>query len=56
MWTCYFTVGMISTLGISAVLPQTADELLAAITSIAGGVASAVTVAWLQRHWEQDEK
>lgn len=56
MWANYFAVGMVSTLGFSAALSRTADELLAAAVSVVGGVASAVVVAWLQHRWGRNRK
>ena len=56
MWANYFAVGMVSTLGFSAALSRTADELPAAAVSVAGGVASAVVVAWLQHRWDRNRK
>ena len=45
----YFLIGMFSTLSFNAVLSQMADNLLAGVFSIVGGVISSLAVAWVKR-------
>ena len=47
----YFIIGMFSTLSFNAVLSQMADNLLAGVLSIIGGVISSLAVAWVKRRW-----
>ena len=49
----YFLIGMFSTLSFNAVLSQMADNLLAGVFSIVGGVISSLAVAWVKRRWER---
>lgn len=56
MWMHYFMVGTLSTMSLNAFLSRAMDELLTAAVSVAGGVASAVVVAWMQRRWERQEE
>lgn len=49
----YFIIGMFSTLSFNAVLSQMADNLLAGVLSIIGGVISSLAVAWAKRRWER---
>ena len=42
-----------STLGFNAVLSRMADNLLAGVFSIVGGVISSLAVAWVKRRWER---
>ena len=49
----YFIIGMFSTLCLNAVLSQMADNLLAGVFSIIGGVVSSLAVAWVKRRWEK---
>ena len=49
----YFVLGMLSTLSFNAVLSQMADNLLAGVFSIIGGVISSIAVAWVKRRWER---
>ena len=49
----HFIIGMFSTLSFNAVLSQMADNLLAGVLSIIGGVISSLAVAWVKRRWER---
>ena len=49
----YLIIGMFSTLSFNAVLSQMADNLLAGVFSIIGGVVSSLAVAWVKRRWEK---
>ena len=49
----YFIIGMFSTFSFNAVLSQMADNLLAGVFSIIGGVVSSLAVAWVKRRWEK---
>ena len=49
----YFLIGMFSTLSFNAVLSQMADNLLAGVFIIVGGVISSLAVAWVKRRWER---
>ena len=51
----YFLIGMFSTLSFNAVLSQMADNLLAGVFSIVGGVISSLAVAWVKRWWGKRE-
>jgi len=44
---------MFSTLSFNAVLSQMADNLLAGVFSIIGGVVSSLAAAWAKRRWEK---
>ena len=47
----YFVIGMFSPLSFHAVLSQMADNLLAGVLSVVGGVISSLAVAWVKRRW-----
>lgn len=49
----YFLIGMLSTLGLNGWLGQVADQAVAGVVSVLGGMASAALVAWLRRRWER---
>lgn len=52
----YFIIGMFSTLSFNTVLMQMADQLLAGVISILGGVLSSIAVAWVKRRWEERKR
>lgn len=53
MTSIYFFTGIFFTLGFNAFLSQVADNFIAGMLSIIGGVISSVVVAWFKRQWDQ---
>ena len=49
----YFLIGMLSTFGLNGWLGLVADQAVAGLVSVLGGMASAAFVAWLKRRWER---
>lgn len=53
MMSLYFFTGIFFTLGLNAFFTQLANDFVAGVLSIVGGVISSVVVAWCKRRWEQ---
>ena len=52
----YFFTGTFFTLSLNAFISQLANDLVAGILSIAGGVISSVVVAWCKRRWDRHRR
>ena len=53
MMSLYFFTGIFFTLSLNAFFTQLANDFVAGVLSIVGGVISSVVVAWCKRRWEQ---
>ena len=53
MASIYFFTGIFFTLSLNAFFSQLANDLVAGILSIVGGVISSVVVAWCKNRWER---
>ncbi|WP_270595442.1 MULTISPECIES: hypothetical protein [Butyricimonas] len=53
MMSLYFFTGIFFTLSLNAFFAQLANDFVAGVLSIVGGVISSVVVAWCKRRWEQ---
>ncbi len=53
MMGAYFFIGIFFTLSLNAFFTQLADNLVAGILSVVGGVISSVVVAWCRHRWNQ---
>ncbi len=53
MMGAYFFIGIFFTLSLNAFFTQLADNLVAGILSVVGGVISSVVVAWCKYRWER---
>lgn len=53
MLSIYFFTGIFFTLSLNAFFVQVADNLLAGVLSVLGGVISSVVVAWCKHRWDQ---
>lgn len=56
MMSVYFFTGIFFTLSLNVFFSQLANDLVAGILSIVGGVISSVVVAWCKHRWDQHPK
>ena len=52
----YFFTGILLTLSLNAFFSQLANDLVAGILSIVGGVISSVVVAWCKYRWSKHRR
>ena len=53
MMSLYFFTGIFFTLSLNAFFTQLANDFVAGVLSIVGGVISSVVVAWCKNRWER---